>query len=256
MLVLDKHNRSEKLLNVIKMARDNISSWHLGYIKITHGSKNKIDVVVNSLKDSYSGLAGALFKVEDHKVIVLVELGPIGNYSKLSLDTRKDIANVGCNVSFRALTTDILDSMETDFVLRDGNLQQTFYDERLKRIENKILIIEDDAFAGAAVQQLTQKYGDVTLEAQPTDIEDLYASVNPDFVLLDIELQDMNGLDLLEQIFVIDPDAFVVMLSAYSNQQNILKSCSLGAAGFVTKPVDEESLLKYMTQCTTMLNIF
>lgn len=256
MLVLDKNNRSEKLLTIIKMARDNIPAWHLGYIKITYGSQNKIDLATNTLKKLYNGQGGALFKVEDHKIIIIVELGPIDNYSILSQDVRKELKNVGCHVSFRAITADILDTIETDFLLRDGNITQTLYKDRMKRVKNKILVVEDDAFAGEAVKELVQNYGDVTLINNADEVEKKYYDTNPDLVLLDIHLADKDGFDSLQTIFDIDPDAFVVMLSAHSNEQNILKSCSLGAAGFLTKPVDEESLVKYMTQCTTILNVF
>jgi CheY-like chemotaxis protein len=256
MLVLDKSNRSEELLNIIKAARKNIVSWHLGYIKINNANKEKIEDVINILEEFFHDSPGVLFNVDDHKIIVIVETGPVDNYSLFSKNTKNILSEVSCNVSFRAITPDILDTIEADFVFRHGKSERSLYDDRLKRVHNKIIIVEDDAFAGQAAKQLLQKYGDVILLENGEDIKGIYTRINPDFVLMDIELQETNGLNLVEIIFTHDPDAFVVMLSGHSNEKNILQSCALGAAGFITKPIEEASLRKYMNQCTTMMNIF
>lgn len=256
MLVLDRHNRSKKLLSIIKQARQDIDNWHLGYIKISHGSKNKIDSVTDKIQKHYGEHHGAIFKVEDHKVILIFEFGKVDNYGKLSKSVQAKVRNIGCRAVVRKLDEEILDSIETDFVLREGKLQQSLYEKRLKRIKNNILIIDDDDFSILALKELAQNYGTVTISKNPDDVESDYFKANPDIVLLDIEMPEKNGFEVLEEIYGLDPDACVLMVSAHSNEDNILNSCSVGSIGFMKKPVNEEVFIRYLKECNTMLNIF
>lgn len=59
-----------------------------------------------------------------------------------------------------------------------------------------------------------------------------------DMVLSDINMPQMDGLALLEQIPSIDPDVRAVIVSAYGDMKNIRTAMNRGAFDFVTKPID------------------
>jgi len=57
-----------------------------------------------------------------------------------------------------------------------------------------------------------------------------------DLVLLDIMMPEINGLDLLEEIKKANPNQAVIMMTAYSTEEKIIKSDNIGAADYITKP--------------------
>jgi len=57
-----------------------------------------------------------------------------------------------------------------------------------------------------------------------------------DLVLLDIMMPEVNGLDLLEEIRKANPNQHVIMMTAYSTEEKIIKSDSVGASDYITKP--------------------
>lgn len=65
---------------------------------------------------------------------------------------------------------------------------------------------------------------------------------NAVLVLSDINMPGMSGLELLRQIKSEFPELKVVMITAYGDDQNSSLAKSLGADGFLTKPVDFELL--------------
>lgn len=78
---------------------------------------------------------------------------------------------------------------------------------------------------------------------------DLVRSLKPQVVLLDIQMPVMNGLDVLKEIKS-DPklkDIAVIMVSAYTSAEDIEQSMSLGASGFIKKPVIMDILLSNVT---------
>ena len=63
-----------------------------------------------------------------------------------------------------------------------------------------------------------------------------------DMVLSDINMPQMDGLTLLEQIPKVDPNIRSVIISAYGDMKNIRTAMNRGAFDFVTKPVDFKDL--------------
>ena len=63
-----------------------------------------------------------------------------------------------------------------------------------------------------------------------------------DMVLSDINMPQMDGLTLLEQIPKVDPELRAVIISAYGDMKNIRTAMNRGAFDFVTKPIDFEDL--------------
>ena len=57
-----------------------------------------------------------------------------------------------------------------------------------------------------------------------------------DLVLLDIMMPQMNGLDVLEKLKEMNSDQKVIMMTAYSTLDKVLKSHKIGATNYVMKP--------------------
>jgi DNA-binding NtrC family response regulator len=59
----------------------------------------------------------------------------------------------------------------------------------------------------------------------------------PDYLLLDIRMPDMSGLDVLRQVKARYPDLRVVMVSAHDDPEIVDEAFREGAADYVTKPI-------------------
>ena len=57
-----------------------------------------------------------------------------------------------------------------------------------------------------------------------------------DLVLLDIMMPQMNGLDVVEKLKEINSDQKVIMMTAYSTLDKVLKSHKIGATNYIMKP--------------------
>ena len=81
------------------------------------------------------------------------------------------------------------------------------------------------------------------------DALDIVRQLRPHVVLLDIQMPIMNGLEVLKEIKA-DPtlkDISVIMVSAYTSAEDIEQSMSLGASGYIKKPVIMDLLLSTVT---------
>jgi DNA-binding NtrC family response regulator len=65
-----------------------------------------------------------------------------------------------------------------------------------------------------------------------------------DLVLLDIMMPQMNGLEVLEKLKANEPNQKVIMMTAYSTLDKVLKSHKEGATNYVMKPFDSLQVLE------------
>lgn len=123
---------------------------------------------------------------------------------------------------------------------------------RSERTTIEIMVIEDDAFSRRLVEKVMKNVGLITSLASAETSLDTYTRVAPDMLFLDINLPDVTGHDLLQQIIKIDAHAYVVMLSGNADRSNITTSIQYGAKGFIAKPFTTEKLFQYIKRCPTI----
>jgi two-component system, NtrC family, response regulator HydG len=117
----------------------------------------------------------------------------------------------------------------------------------------KILIIDDDEdVLSAARLYLKQHFRTVITEKNPERIPGLLAGESYDVILLDMNFtRDLTsgreGFDWLGKILEIDPDAVVVMITAWGDVDLAVKAIKSGATDFVLKPWENEKLLATLT---------
>jgi CheY-like chemotaxis protein len=104
-----------------------------------------------------------------------------------------------------------------------------------------ILIVDDSPFIVERIMKLLNKLNSEYLifSAQYlSDAQDILARTRFDIVLLDIHLQDRNGLELLRMVKGTYPDILVIMLTNQVSEQVILQCKKLGASFFLDKSKD------------------
>ena len=110
---------------------------------------------------------------------------------------------------------------------------------------NNILLIEDDRALNKAISVYfkKEKFHVLSCFSGQESLNILYQN-NLDLIILDINLPDLSGFDLIEQIKMIDANIPVVILSACDLDSDILHGFNLGAEDYVTKPFNIEILHK------------
>jgi two-component system nitrate/nitrite response regulator NarL len=110
----------------------------------------------------------------------------------------------------------------------------------------RVMLVDDHALVRAAVRQAIDSE-DVQLVAEAATAEDAFAlalSMRPDVLLLDIDLPGMNGLQMLEELAPRLPETRIVMLTVSDSERDMLASVARGAAGYLTKDLSPEALLR------------
>lgn len=103
--------------------------------------------------------------------------------------------------------------------------------------ELNVLIVDDHPVVREGCRSLFKSAGDLRLiEAEnPSDMLTLYEQERPDVVLLDINLPDTGGLELLTTLLKAYPAANILMFSMYDNAALAARAIELGASGYITK---------------------
>src|SRR6201999_2044634 len=71
----------------------------------------------------------------------------------------------------------------------------------------------------------------------------------PDFIILDVLMPEMNGIDVLRQLMQIDRSLNVVMLSCSNEVGTVVEAIRLGAQDYLTKPFEKAELDVAMLKC-------
>ena len=108
-----------------------------------------------------------------------------------------------------------------------------------------ILLIEDDRPLNKAISVYFKKEKFYVLSSfSGQEALDILFQNNLDLIILDINLPDLSGFDLIEQIKIINSNITILILSACDLDSAILHGFNLGAEDYVTKPFNIEILHK------------
>ena len=111
-------------------------------------------------------------------------------------------------------------------------------------MKKTILIVEDERTALQALSLLLEDEGYTVLQAENGDLGLRRAlSEEPELILLDIRLPDLDGLSVLERLRAGYCDAAVIIMTAETSSSNAIRATKLGAFDYVSKPINDEHLL-------------
>ncbi len=102
----------------------------------------------------------------------------------------------------------------------------------------KIVLIDDDQLVCMSLKMILEADSDITVAAVGNDGAEalpLYKQHNPDVLLMDIRMKGMNGTDALAELVKGYPDAKVLFLTTFVDDEYIVKALELGAKGYIVK---------------------
>ena len=113
----------------------------------------------------------------------------------------------------------------------------------------RILVVDDSGLARRRARTILEGAGFEVLEAEDGIAAlESYFVAKPDLVLLDLVMKGMYGLDVLEKLREIDPDARVIVVSADVQTSSRELVHAAGASGFINKPVAPDQVLSMIEQ--------
>jgi two-component system, chemotaxis family, chemotaxis protein CheY len=106
----------------------------------------------------------------------------------------------------------------------------------------KILLVDDSALSRNILKRLLgEEHQYINAEDGMRGLE-LYFLEHPDIVFLDLTMPGVNGLEVLEKMRKMDPEARIIIATADIQNLTRQKASQLGADAFVTKPFTPEGL--------------
>lgn len=110
----------------------------------------------------------------------------------------------------------------------------------------KILLVDDAAFMRKMIKDTLSKAGYTELfeAVDGVDAVAKFSEIQPDLVIMDITMPNMDGLEALKTIRAKDSNANVVMCSAMGQESMVMDAVRSGAKDFIVKPFKGERVLK------------
>jgi DNA-binding NarL/FixJ family response regulator len=115
----------------------------------------------------------------------------------------------------------------------------------------RVLLVDDHRLILAGIRAALEKTGEIEVVGEAVEgkqVLRLIHQTNPDVVLLDLRLPDMNGLACLDRIRQSYPEVKVVVLSAFSDPEHIESAFKRGATTYIVKSVHPTDLPSALRQ--------
>lgn len=119
----------------------------------------------------------------------------------------------------------------------------------------KVLVVEDDQASRSYLEVILRKENlNFRSADNGKDGLEIFKEYIPDIVLSDINMAQMNGLELLENIKRIKPETIVIMLTAFNSEDYVVEAMKLGANNYLKKPVLKNNLISLLRKYSSVLH--
>jgi NarL family two-component system response regulator LiaR len=111
----------------------------------------------------------------------------------------------------------------------------------------KLLLVDDHAVFREGIGVLLKMEDDMEVVGETSRGEEalrLAAELQPDVVLLDIAMPDMDGIEICRRLKRSLPQVAVLMLSALDSEEEVTAALTAGASGYVVKTIDHQRLVE------------
>ena len=109
--------------------------------------------------------------------------------------------------------------------------------------DKSLLILDDDDPLRGRLSRAMEKKGFIVKEAK-TVVEglEIVKKTPPNFAVVDLRLEDGNGLDVIKELSKNKSDSRIVMLTGYGNLPTAVAAVKAGAIDYIAKPVDADDV--------------
>ncbi len=111
----------------------------------------------------------------------------------------------------------------------------------------RVLIADDHHVVRGGIRALLETEDDIDVVAEAADgVETVLKtrSLNPDVILMDLMMPRKTGIEAIEEIKQEDPDARILVLTSYSDDEKVFAAIKAGALGYLLKETSTKELLQ------------
>jgi DNA-binding NarL/FixJ family response regulator len=111
----------------------------------------------------------------------------------------------------------------------------------------RLLIADDHPLVRNALTQLLGAVEDIEVVATTANGREavtMALETSPDVVLMDLEMPELNGMEATRELIAADPSARVVILTTFSDRENIMGALDAGALGYLLKDAEPEEIIR------------
>jgi DNA-binding NarL/FixJ family response regulator len=115
----------------------------------------------------------------------------------------------------------------------------------------RVLSIDDHPVLRDGISAIINSQRDMSMVAEATTGKEgieAFRTVKPDITLLDLQLPDLSGIDVLIGIRTVFPDARVIILTTFQRDAEILRALKAGARGYLLKSMRSQQMLEAIRQ--------
>lgn len=123
------------------------------------------------------------------------------------------------------------------------------------KFNGMILLIDDEPHIRKYVSLILKSIGSPIIVEAGNGIEGVaaYQRENPDLVLLDVNMPQMDGLETLKKLKEIDPNCVVIMLTSIANRQTIEQAVEFGAANYIRKDTPKAEIAQSLSETIDLI---
>jgi DNA-binding NarL/FixJ family response regulator len=111
----------------------------------------------------------------------------------------------------------------------------------------RVLLTENQPLTRIGVRTVIKQEGDIELVGEADNADDgftKFRELKPDVTILGLRLPDSCAIDDLDNYFIEDPKAKIIVLAEHAGDSEIATALKKGASGFICKDVEPEELVK------------
>ena len=115
--------------------------------------------------------------------------------------------------------------------------------------KTKILLIDDDVILSSIISTaLTDEGYDVHYQSSLTGITNTLAQINPNIMILDVEIGTEDGIEIASELRIIAPGTPILYISSHIESSEVVRALQSGAVAYLKKPFEMEELIAYINR--------